>query len=228
MPSLEHLDSIADRIRADWATRSAARDVTLVRSRELIRLCATIIRASHRNDWEQAERLLAEAHEVAAVMRDEAAPYPDLYFAGYTQDALKELAEAHITVALARDEPLPTPEEIEVDPPAYLNGLAEAASEMRRRSLDLIRRGDSAQAERLLASMDEIYAVLMTFDFPNAITGGLRRRVDALRGVLERTRGDLTMSMRQDTLRQALREFEQRVEMLNGTVTRDDDEQATA
>jgi translin len=156
-----------------------------------------------------------------------AAPYPDLYFAGYTQDALKELAEAHITVALAQDEPLPMPEAIGIDAPAYLNGLAEAASEMRRRSLDLIRRGDNTEAERLLAVMDEIYAVLMTFDFPDAITGGLRRRVDSLRGVLERTRGDLTMSMRQEALRQALHEFEQRVAMFDGTPIQDSGERST-
>jgi len=211
MPSLDRLDAIADRIRTRWTERNAVRNATLVRSRELIRLCATIIRASHRNDFEGARRLLAEAREVAAAMCGETVPYPDLYFAGYTQDALKELAEAYITVALARNEPVPTPEEVEIEAPAYLNGLAEAASEMRRRSLDLIRRGDSAEAERLLAMMDEIYAVLMTFDFPDAITGGLRRRVDSLRGVLERTRGDLTMSMRQDALRQALHEFEQRI-----------------
>ena len=211
MPSLDRLDAIADRIRTRWTERNAVRNATLVRSRELIRLCATTIRASHRNDFEGARRLLAEAREAAAAMCGETVPYPDLYFAGYTQDALKELAEAYITVALARNEPVPTPEEVEIEAPAYLNGLAEAASEMRRRSLDLIRRGDSAEAERLLAMMDEIYAVLMTFDFPDAITGGLRRRVDSLRGVLERTRGDLTMSMRQDALRQALHEFEQRI-----------------
>jgi translin len=225
MSTLDRLDSIADNIRADWTARNAVRDATLSRSRELIRLCATIIRASHRNDFEQASRLLTDADEVGAEMRRETAPYPELYFAGYTQDALKELAEAHITVALAQERPLPEPDEIGIEAPAYLNGLAEAASEMRRRSLDLIRHGDNAEAERLLADMDEIYAVLMTFDFPDAITGGLRRRVDALRGVLERTRGDLTMSMRQDALRQALREFEGRIEMMNSAG--DDDERAT-
>lgn len=215
MASLEHLDSIADRIRADFTERNNARDATLIRSRELTRLCATVIRASHRNDFERAQRLLVEAREVAAAMCSETAPYPDLYFAGYTQDALKELAEAYITFALAQNELLPTPEEIEIEAAAYLNGLAEAASEMRRRSLDLIRRRDNTEAERLLSIMDEIYAVLMTFDFPDAITGGLRRRVDGLRGVLERTRGDLTMSMRQEALQRALREFEQRIEILN-------------
>ena len=223
MPSLDHIDSIADSIRAEWTKRNAARDVTLTRSRELIRLCATVIRASHRDDFEEAQRLLDEAREVAATMCQEITSYPDLFHAGYTQDALKELAEAYITVALAQDQPLPTPEEIEIEAPAYLNGLAEAASEMRRRSLDRIRRRENAEAERLLSAMDEIYAVLMTFDFPNAITGGLRRRVDALRGVLERTRGDLTMSMRQEALRQALREFEQRIGVLDPVSDEDQD-----
>jgi translin len=212
MPTLDELDRIADTIRTDWTERNAVRDATLVRSRELVRLCATAIRASHRNDFEQARALITEAREVAQAMAEETAPYPDLYHAGYTQDAFKELAEAHSTLALAQDHPLPTPREIGVDAGAYLNGLAEAASEMRRRCLDLIRRREHQEAERLLQAMDDIYAVLMTFDFPDAITGGLRRRGDQLRGVLERTRGDLTMSMRQEDLRQALREFERRIQ----------------
>jgi translin len=212
MPTLEKLDGIADEIRAGWRERNAVRDEVLVRSRELVRLCATIIRASHRDDFDEAQRLLTEARDVAQTMTSETAPFPDLYYAGYTQDALKELAEAYITVALAQDQPLPAPTAIGVEPPAYLNGLAEAASEMRRRALDLIRHRQNDEAERLLQAMDDIYAVLMTFDFPDAITGGLRRRVDQLRGVLERTRGDLTMSMRQEDLRQALREFEQRIQ----------------
>lgn len=217
----DYLDAIAEDIRADWTKRNAARDATLIRSRELVRLCAASIRASHRDDRMESQRLLDEADEAAAIMRTESAPYPDLYFAGYTQDALKELAEAHITVAFAQDKPIPTPEEIEIEPPAYLNGLAEAASEMRRRCLDRIRRGQNDEAERLLVTMDEVYAVLMTFNFPDAITGGLRRRVDQLRGVLERTRGDLTMSMRQDALRQALRDFEARIESLDIGTTDD-------
>ncbi len=211
MPTLERLDEIAERIRGEFEHKNAVRDTTLSRSRELIRLCATVIRASHRGDTQRSQQLLEQAGQTARLMQKEAAQYPDLYHAGYTQDALKELAEAHITLALARDESLPDPQSLEIDSAAYLNGLAEAASEMRRRSLDLIRAGRNDEAERLLAAMDTIYATLMTFDFPNAVTGGLRRRVDQLRGVLERTRGDLTMSVRQEALRQALREFEERI-----------------
>ncbi len=207
---MNHLETVSERIRADFEARNDARDEALRRSRELIRLCATGIRASHRDEWDAARALLAQADTVADGIRKTLAPYPDLLYAGYTQDALKELVEAHATLALATSAPIPEPETLGVSYPAYLNGLCEAASEMRRRCLDELRRGNTAAAERLLEAMDDIYDMLGTFDFPDAITGGLRRRVDQLRGVLERTRGDLTNSLRQDRLLRALRDFEER------------------
>jgi translin len=209
--NMSRLETIAQRIQADFEIRDEARNEALRRSRELIRLCATAIRASHRDEWDAARELLAQADAVADGIRDTIAPYPDLTYAGYTQDALKELVEAHVTLALASGAPIPEPEPLGVAYPAYLNGLCEAASEMRRRCLDELRRGNTAEAERLLAAMDEVYDVLVTFDFPDAITGGLRRRVDQLRGVLERTRGDLTNSLRQDRLIRALHGFEERI-----------------
>ena len=209
--SASHLETIAERIRTDFEARNDARDEALRRSRELTRLCATAIRASHRNEWDTARELLAQADAVASGIREALTPYPNLLHAGYTQDALKELVEAHATLALASGDPIPEPETLGVTYPAYLNGLCEAASEMRRRCLDELRRGDTAEAERLLQAMDEVYDVLVTFDFPDAITGGLRRRVDQLRSVLERTRGDLTNSLRQDRLIRALHNFEERI-----------------
>ena len=209
--SASHLETIAERIRTDFEARNDARDEALRRSRELTRLCATAIRASHRNEWDTARELLAQADAVASGIREALTPYPNLLHAGYTQDALKELVEAHATLALASGDPIPEPETLGVTYPAYLNGLCEAASEMRRRCLDELRRGDTVEAERLLQAMDEVYDVLVTFDFPDAITGGLRRRVDQLRSVLERTRGDLTNSLRQDRLIRALHDFEERI-----------------
>jgi translin len=207
------LNDVAERVRRDFERRNEARDATLQRTRELIRICSTAIRASHRNEWEDAQRLLKEADEAARALSASLQPYPDLFFAGYTQDALKELAEANATLAMAQGRSIPSPEDMAVPFPAYLNGLCEAASEMRRRCLDEIRRDNLAAAERLLQAMDEVYDVLGSFDFPDAITGGLRRRVDQLRGVLERTRGDLTNSLRQEKMLAALRTFERR---LNG------------
>jgi len=208
---VDELDRVVKEIQAEFAERNDVRDKALRGSRALIRLCANAIRASHRNDWDDARKLLAEADALAAEVRETLVPHPELYRAGYTQDALKELVEAHATLALAQGATLPTPDALDVTGAAYLNGICEAASEMRRRCLDEMRRGDVDEAQRLLEAMDAIYDVLVTFDFPDAITGGLRRRVDQLRGVLERTRGDLTNSLRQERLVKTLREFEDRL-----------------
>ncbi|GIV84848.1 MAG: haloacid dehalogenase [Candidatus Roseilinea sp.] len=198
------LAKIGERIRESLLAKNAARDRAVNLSRELIRYCSLAIRASHRDEWDEADRLLGEARRAADELVVIVKPYPDLCFSGYTQDALKELAEAHIALAIAQDKTVPAPEEIGVEYAAYLNGLAEAAGELRRRVLDEIRGGHSQEAERLLAAMDEIYDVLVTMDFPEAITGGLRRNTDMVRGVLERTRSDLTISFRESELKAAI------------------------
>ena len=201
---MNELQTIVDAISEGFEKKSAVRDETLRRSRQLIRHCANSIRASHRNEFDDAGALLETARAAAAEMTADARRYPDILYAGYTQDALKELAEAHITYALIRGESPPSPEELVVEPAAYLNGLAEAAGEARRYVLDRLRRGDVATGERLLAAMDDIYSLLVTVDFPDAITGGLRRTTDMVRGVLERTRSDLTLVMRQQELEKKL------------------------
>ncbi len=192
-------------------SRNSARDQALARSRELVRRCAATIKAVHRQNWDDARSGLETVRAAAQELIKGVAPYPDLFHSGYTQDGLKEYVEAFATFALVRGEDLPTPQELDVPGATYLNGLCEAASELRRTVLDIIRQGHSEEAERLLDQMDTIYNLLMTFDFPDAITGGLRRRVDSLRGVLERTRGDLTNSLRQERLRLALIDLEQRL-----------------
>ncbi len=209
---IENLAAVADRIRKDFETRNSVRDGALHRTRELIRLCGNAIRASHRDEWDEAHDLLRQADSLADHILESLEPYPNLRHAGYTRDALKELVEAHATLALVKGNPIPEPEDLNVSYPSYLNGLCEAASELRRRALDEMREGDLEAAELLLGIMDDVYDVVNAFDFPNAITGGLRHRVDQLRGVLERTRGDLTSSLRQDRLIRALRDFEERVD----------------
>ncbi len=212
--TIDNLDTMADRIRADFETRNSVRDNVLHRTRDLIRLCGNAIRASHRDEWDAARGLLRQADSLAQSILESLASYPDLRHAGYTRDALKELVEAHATLALVEGNPIPEPEDLRVTYSSYLNGLCEAASELRRRALDEMRQGDLAEAERLLGIMDDVYDVVNAFDFPSAITGGLRHRVDQLRGVLERTRGDLTSSLRQDRLIRAMSDFEKRVEDL--------------
>ncbi len=208
---MAELAQIMEGIRQQLTTKNQVRDNTLNRSRELIRFCALSIRAIHRHDWDEAAEGLRTARDAAQVMVNDLAGQPDLYYTGYTQDALKELVEAHTLYAFVRGGEVPGPTELGVPSAAYLNGLAEAASELRRFILDLIRRGETRQGEPYLTTMDDVYTRLITIDFPDSLTGGLRRTTDALRAVLERTVGDLTVSMRQEELQAALRDFELRM-----------------
>lgn len=208
---MDHLETIAERIRQQFEQTNSARDKAYQQSRQLISLCAKAIRAMHREEWETAESITTEAQTAAETMVAGVRPYPDLYYAGYTQDAIKEYVEAHLVYAMIRNRPLPAPEEVGAEFNTWLNGLAEATTELRRRILDIIRHGHNREAERLLDLMDEIYSLLVTFDFNDTITGGLRRRTDTVRAVLERTRGDVTTSFRQGQLEQALGALEARL-----------------
>lgn len=208
---MQQLDEIIERIRQSFDARTEARDRVLSQTRTLTRHCANAIRAIHREEVQLAQQNLTEARRLAEALHDILNDYPDLYYAGYTQDALKEYAEANIVYALLVDEPLPSPEDLGLEDATYLKGLAEAAGELRRRCLDILRNGHSREAERLLRHMDDIYAVLVTMDYPDAITGGLRRLTDIVRGVTERTRGDMTISLRQEQLEQSLQQLEERL-----------------
>lgn len=187
--------------------KNAAREKALAESRQVIRLAANSIRATHRKEFEQAQELLGQGRERLVTLKQLLQTYPDIYWAGYVQDAQKEHAEARLTFSLVREEPLPSPESLAVEDAPYLNALGEAASELRRYILDLIRHGadETERCEALLAKMEEVYSQLVTIDYPDVLTGGLRRTTDLVRGVLERTRGDLTVTVRQYKLEAALK-----------------------
>jgi translin len=185
---------------------SAARDRALTEGRQIIRLSANTVRAVHRGELGEASSLLSEAKSLLGALIEHLAPYPGIYWAGYVQDAMKEFAEASVTLAIVGGEVIPDPGELGVEDAPYLNALAESASELRREVLDRLRADELDRAEHLLAVMDEIYDVLITVDFPDAITGGLRRTTDQLRAVLERTRGDLTITLTQKRLQRSLAE----------------------
>lgn len=193
-----------DEFRAKHETRERAIQL----SREVIRTSANAIRAVHRNELEKALEQVDQAGALVAETKDLLDGHPDLYFTGYTQDAQKEYAEARCVYAFIARTDIPTPAEIGVETPSYLNGLAEAASELRRYILDSLRRDDDSRSEELMQTMDDVYNVMVVMDFPDALTGSLRRTTDQLRAVLERTRGDLTMTNRQRRLERLLAERE--------------------
>jgi translin len=202
------LDPIESWARTELDRKNAAREQALRWSRELIRACATSIRAIHRREFVAAERLLVEADALNVQICRLLAEMGDLYWSGYVQDAQKELVEAHSTYALVKGNALPDPAALGIAPAPFLNGLAEAVGELRRYLLDRLRRGEVDGCERLLGAMDDIYSLLVTLDYPDALTGGLRRTTDSTRGILEKTRGDFTLALRQEALVEALRSAE--------------------
>jgi translin len=192
-------------------TKHNARERALPKSRAAIRLCANAIRAAHRDEFDHATRLLGEAGGLLRDMAADLHDHADIFYAGFVADAQKEYAEAALTCALIRRDPLPTPDQLSVEWAPYLNGLGESVGELRRYVLDRMRRGELDGCEALLADMDEIYALLITLDYPDAITGNLRRTTDSVRGILEKTRGDLTLGVSQARLNSTMARMEEQL-----------------
>ena len=205
------LDPIMASAQEYFSVQNRAREQALPLCRQMIQNSGTSIRSAYRLEYEAAQRLLDSNRELneqllAVVMHSD-----EMRQAGFMHDAQKEYAEACITFALICGTPLPGVDELKVPVPAYLHGLGEAVGEVRRYILDSLRRGDTSRCESLLETMDDIYGVLMAMDYPDMVTHGLRRNSDAARGLIERTRGDLTNALRQDALEARLTSFEKRI-----------------
>jgi translin len=210
-PYSSNLAAIAAKAIDQLTVRNQARERALAIGREVIRQSANAIRAVQRGEFDEARRLVQQAGLRLRDSEPMRLENPELYFAGFLADARKEYSEANITLAVISGGEVPQPEELGVDPSAFLNGLAEVIGELRRYILDALRRGSFQRCEELMDVMDEIYGILVSVDFPEAVTGGLRHSTDAMRGVLERTRGDLTLALRQHQLEVRLAQWENRL-----------------
>lgn len=209
---MDNLEQIVMSIDDELSRINDVREGALKSSRQVIHSSSRAIRAVHRQEWETAAAILDQAREGVEALNGRSREVPQVYWAGYVQDAQKEYAEANLTLALVRRQPLPTPQQLGVEAAAYLKGLAEAASELRRYILDLVRHSALDEADGLLETMEEVYSYLTTVDYPHAITNNLRRTTDTLRAVLERTRGDVTVAMKQQELKNALQSVEARLD----------------
>ena len=205
----DSLEKIAEQVRRDFTELDAAREKALPCCREVIRNCSQAIRAVHRQEFEQAVGLLKTARSLLNEAEQTVADYDELNYTGFFRDAQKEYAEGSVLLSVVNGKQVPSPEELGINDAAYLNGLGEAVGELRRYLLDSMRQGDVSRGEELLRVMDDVYSVLVTIDFPDALTGGLRRTTDMVRGVLERTRSDLTILVRQ-------KDLENRLEQIRG------------
>jgi translin len=197
---VEDLEVVAAKLRPCFAAEDEAREKALRSCRQIIRYSADAIRAVHRQEHGKAKQLLDSAHELLQELSHDLAEHGKLLHSGFVHDAQKEFAEGRITLALIAGEDLPKPKTLGVSNAAYLDGLGESVGELRRYILDSLRRDDFSRCEELLTVMDEIYGILITMDFPELLAHGLRRTTDAVRGIIERTRGDLTVSLRQKNL----------------------------
>jgi len=214
---IPQVEALAESANQALAAKNAAREASLGRCRDAIRNSANAIRAVHRADFDTARELADKAATLLAEAKEALRGHDDIRYAGFVHDAEKEYAEARLTLALiAGHESLPVPGSLDVELAAYLNGLGEAVGELRRYLLDSLRGGDLERCEDCLAVMDEVYGILVTFDYPEAMTGGLRRTTDNVRAILERTRGDLSLAVRQRDLERSLAEFERRLRTGNG------------
>lgn len=198
-------DSIVAELKEHAQAMHLAREAGLPICRQIVQTSSKCIRHVHRHQFEEARSLLEEAKKLCQSARDILSSHGEIFYAGYLSDSEKEMVEAAAVLAIVHDEPYPSPKELGVHMASYLNGMAEAASEMRRFALDELRKGRLNEAERILNHMETIYEDLITFDYPDSMTGGLRRTCDALRPVIERTRSDLTASAGQRELIEELR-----------------------
>ncbi len=205
------LSEIIESIRLHLDAKHRARERALALSRDVIRLSANAIRAVHRRDFDAAEKLIAQGRSNLEQVAADLADHRDIFHAGFVHDAQKEYAEASLTLAVIAGRPLPSADSLGIMAPAYLNGLGETVGELRRHLLDSLRQGDIGHCEETLAAMTDIYDILVTMDYPEAVTGGLRRTTDAVRGILERTRGDFTAAYVQRNLEEKLDEFGKRL-----------------
>ncbi len=201
----ERWDSVLSEVRNEMDGRHKVREAALQKCRLLIQTSSKCIRNIHRRQFDQAAKLLQEAKDLSRTAREEMEPYPTVRYASYLQDAEKEMVEAAAVMAIVQDQPIPSCAELGTDIVSYLNGMGEAASECRRYVLDEMRSGSLSEAARMLSQMESVYDELITFDYPDSLTGGLRRTCDALRAVVERTRSDLTMTQVQRELLEELR-----------------------
>jgi translin len=198
------LDDLTRSLHGRFDAKTASRERALPAARRSIRASANAIRATHRGELDRARELIAESRAAIDDGLGAVAEHPDVRYAGYLQDAQKEYAEANITLAVVSGDTIPTPDDLGVEDAPYLNGMAEAIGEGRRHILDLLRMGDTERGEAILRELEDMYGVLVTMDYPDAITLNLRRSTDVARSLIEKTRGDLSIAFVQRDLHDAL------------------------
>jgi translin len=209
------LEEISVRIRESLEAKDSIREDGLKISREVVRECRAATFALHLQDFKKANDSIKAAEDALEKLEVLFTGHADIYYAGYIEHAQQEYSEVSVLRSLLKEngklKNIPSPDELRVGYAAYLNGLGDVVGELRRHILDLIRRDSFEKAEVFLGIMEDIHATLMDFDYPDAITKGLRRKTDVSRGLIEKTRGDVVNAIRQKKLETAMLNLELRL-----------------
>ena len=198
------LSGITSKIFENFEKKDGVREHTLKLSRTIVRLSSRAIKSIHRDEFEQAKLMIEEASQLNHTIQSLLEDYPDIYHAGFVENGQKEYVEAAILYHILKDNEIPEPAQLGVEESAYLLGLGDVVGELRRTVLDLIRLDSPHKGEKILETMDEIYTSIMLFDFPEALSRGLRHKGDVARSLVERTRGDLTNAIGNAKLKESM------------------------
>lgn len=172
-------------------------------SREIVRHCSIAIKSIHRKEFDVYRDKIKEIKSNHENLLTFVKKHPML-FSGYIKTPEQEYMEAVCLYAIINDQELPSPTDYNVDSVNYLLGLADVIGELRRHILDKIRRDEIDDLEKVLDTMSEIYSHLFAIDYPKGITQDLRRKTDVARGIIEKTRGDISLSLQINRLNKNL------------------------
>jgi translin len=205
---MKNLEEIAERIESRLEEKDQVREVAIKSARAINRLSGSIVHLIHKGEdvRPMMNEALDETHRLRSLLED----YPEIWESGLVEGALQELAEAAILLALVHDDELPDPDDMGITGNAYLLGMADAIGELRRFALEKLREGEVDEAKIYLEIMEEIFLVIMRFDFPDALIP-IRRKQDVARSLLEKTRGDVAVAVNSARLQMRMDELSRKL-----------------
>ncbi len=198
---MANLESNLNNLSETFDKLNEIRETSLTISRAIVRDCSKSIRFIHRSDIKGAEEFIDSAKKKITELKKLTENVSEISFAGYVLDAEREYVEAVLFYVYESKGYIEPFEKFNVHPSSYIQGIGDTIGEWRRKALDHLRNLELVKSESYLNIMEEGLGILNELDYPDALTGGLRRYADNARGIIERTRSDITNAFVNEALR---------------------------